>query len=175
MNSQVTRAHAEKRTLPPTKNTPPILRDKVFHFPDGLPAFEEVREFIFACKPETAPFIFMRALEPAQLGFVCIDPFLICPGYKLDLSDADTALLNLADPADVLVLSIVNPSPDVHQTTANLQSPLVINLRTSQGRQIICAEQNYSVRYSIWDALKGLSQQEGPVLAPRIESKRSAA
>jgi flagellar assembly factor FliW len=174
MNSQTTRSNAEPTDIRSLKRTPQILMDKVFHFPDGLPAFEEVRQFIFACKPDTAPFIFMRALEPAQLGFVCIDPFLICPGYKLDLSDADTAFLDIANPGEVMILSIVTPSPDVHLTTANLQSPLVINLRTCRGRQIIFAEQNYPVRYSIWEALKNLAR-EIQVLAPEAEGTRSAA
>lgn len=174
MNSQATRADVEPGVVRSTKLTPQIL-DKVFLFPEGLPAFEEVRQFIFACKPETAPFIFMRALEPVQLGFVCIDPFLICPGYKLDLSDADTAFLDIATPDDVLILSIVTPSPDVHQTTANLQSPLCINMRTCRGRQIIFAEQDYPVRYFIWEELRRVAR-ELPMLAPEAaDGKRSAA
>ena len=156
------------------KATPQILMDKVFHFPDGLPAFEDVRQFIFACRAETAPFIFMRALAPAQVGFACIDPFVICPGYKLNLSESDTAFLDVTSPEDVLILSIVNPSEDVQLTTANLQSPLVINLRSCRGRQIIAAQQDYPVRYSIWDALKRMAQN-APLLTAEVEGKCSAA
>ena len=172
MNSKSSHPNANPESMRAMKLAPQILMNKVFHFPNGLPAFEEVKNFIFACKPETAPFVFMRALEPAQLGFVCIDPFLIRPGYKLDLSDADTAFLEITNPDDVLVLSIVTPSPDVHLTTANLLSPLVVNMRTCQGRQIIIADQNYPVRYCIWEAIKNLSRES--VLAP-AEGKRSAA
>ena len=156
------------------KATPQILMDKVVHFPDGLPAFEDVRQFIFACKAETAPFIFMRALAPAQVGFACIDPFVICPGYNLNVSEADMAFLDITNPDDVLILSIVNPSENIRLTTANLQSPLVINLRNCRGRQIILAEQNYPVRYSIWDALKRMAQN-APVLTAEVEGKCSAA
>ena len=174
MNMQTKRLNTESGALRSIKLAPKILMDKVFQFPDGLPAFEEVRQFFFAFKPETAPFIFMRALEPKQVGFVCIDPFLICPGYKLDLSDADAAFLEITNPNEVLILSIVTPSPDVHQTTANLQSPLVINLRTGCGRQVIFAAQNYPVRYSIWEALQRIAQ-EGPAIVPDAESACSAA
>lgn len=173
MKPQTTSSNAKHGDNRSMKLAPKILMDKVFHFPDGLPAFEEVRQFIFACKAETAPFIFMRALAPTHLGFACIDPFLICPGYKLNLSDADTSFLDITTPDEVLILSIVTPSADVQQTTANLQSPLVINLRSCRGRQIILAEQNYPVRYSIWDALKRLSQ-DAPLLTAE-EGKCSAA
>ncbi len=174
MNSYTSNTDTEpghKRSISPT---PQALMEQVFVFPEGLPAFEEVRQFFFACKPETAPFIFMRAIEPAQLGFVCVDPFMICPGYKLDLSNADAAALDIKTPDEVMILSIVTPSPDVHKTTANLQSPLCINLRTRQGRQLIYAQQDYPVRYFIWEELKRMTR-EAPLLAPAADGKRSAA
>ena len=174
MNAKNNCTDAKQGVIRSPKLTTQILMDKAFFFPEGLPAFEAVQQFIFACKPETAPFIFMRALDPAHLGFVCIDPFLICPGFKLDLSNADTAFLGITNPEEILILSIVTPSQNVRQTTANLQSPLVINLRAHRGRQIIGAEHNYPVRYSIWEALKGLAQ-EAQTTAADTERKRSAA
>ena len=174
MNETATRPDTVPSATGSTKLATQSLKDKVFFFPDGLPAFEEVHQFFFACRPETAPFLFMRALEPVHLGFVCIDPFLIRPGYKLDLSDADTAFLDIAKPDEVLVLSIVTPSPDVRQTTANLQSPLVVNLRTCRGRQIIGADTSYPVRYAIWEELKHFAR-EAPLPVPAAEGSRSAA
>lgn len=174
MNSKAHRPEA-RSGIRTSRITPNILLDKVFTFPDGLPAFEEVHHFMFACKPETAPFVFMRALEPAHLGFVCIDPFTICPGYKLNLSDGDTSFLDLSKPEEALILSIVTPSPDVHLTTANLQSPLIINLRNCRCRQIIGADLNLPVRYSIWEALKSMSQMTPVLNAPDVEAKCSAA
>lgn len=135
--------------------------DQTFYFPEGLPAFEEARQFVFICKPETSPFVFMRSLEVDRLGFVCVDPFLICPDYQPRLSEADTAFLELTTPAEVLLLSIVNPAPDVRQTTANLQGPLAINLRTGRGKQIFCDRQDYPVRYGIWQALEQMEEVSG--------------
>ena len=173
MNSNPTRLNAKLGVTQSTKPAAQVLMDKVFRFPEGLPAFEDVRQFIFACKPETAPFVFMRALEPAHLGFVCIDPFLICPGYKLNLNDSDAAFLDIANPDELMILSIVTPSSDVRLTTANLQSPIFVNLRTCRGRQIIFAQQNYPVRYTIWDALKGMEPNESGM--DEVEINRSAA
>ena len=141
-----------------------------FHFPEGVLAFENAREFLLICKPESLPFVFMRAVEPARLGFVCVDPFLICPDYQPRISEADTAFLELTNPADVLLLSIVNPALNPHQTTANLQGPLAINLRTGRGKQIICDQQQYPVRYAIWEALGKIDEA-----IRRKESENEAA
>lgn len=131
----------------------PIHSENIFHFPEGLPAFEDVKEFVFLMKPDTQPFMFMHSIKPPDLVFVCIDPFIVCPGYQPRISDADTSFLHLERPEDALVLAIVTVRKDVSETTANLQAPIIINMQTSLGKQIICEGQNYEMRYKIWAAL----------------------
>jgi flagellar assembly factor FliW len=172
MSKTIPASHKSSAGLPTA--TPAMQNECVFHFPEGLPAFEEVKEYVLLCKPETTPFLFMRATKPANLGFVCIDPFLIHLEYKPRISDADTAALEITGSDEILILSIVTASPDVHKTTANLQAPLVINLRTGKGKQIICDRQEYPVRYAIWDALDALSEKPATRSTP-AEPNRSAA
>ena len=156
MKPQTTPAHTPA-AKPMSKQAAQLFRpEQTFHFPEGVLGFEDARQFVFICKPETSPFVFMRALEPTYLGFVCVDPFLICPDYKPRISDTDISFLELTSPAEVLLLSIVNPAPDARQTTANLQGPLAINLRNGKGKQILCNQQNYPVRNAIWEALERL-------------------
>ena len=138
----------------------PVQSENIFHFPEGIPAFENVKEYVFLSKPDSRPFLFMQALEPADLNFVCIDPFLIFPSYAPRISSADSRFLNLTDVTDALVLSIVTVNRDVRETTANLQGPIVINMRTCIGKQIICDGQNYAVRYKIWDALEQIERRQ---------------
>lgn len=132
----------------------PIRPEHVFHFPNGLPAFEEFKNYIFTFNEETSPFVYMNAIEPAGLSFVCINPFDVHPRYAPRLSDRDIEFLRVSTPEDVLLLSIVTVRPDVRETTANLQGPLAINIRASIGKQIMCEGQSYPVRYRIWDALE---------------------
>lgn len=165
---------SSKKTAGLPTAMPAMPSECAFHFPEGLPAFEEVKEYVLLCRPETTPFLFLRAVQPANLGFVCIDPFLICPEYKPRVSDADAAALEINGSDEILILSIVTASPDVRKTTANLQGPLVINLRTRKGRQIICDHQDYPVRYGIWEALDLMAEKPAAQVAA-AEPKRSAA
>ena len=130
-----------------------VHQENVFHFPEGLPAFENVKEFIFLCQPDTQPFFFMQSLAPPDLAFVCIDPFLIFPGYEPKIPEADVKLLRLDRPEDALFISLVTVNKDMKKTTANLHGPLVINLPTCVGKQIVCEGQPYDVRFRIWDVL----------------------
>lgn len=138
----------------------PVQSENIFHFPDGIPAFENIKEFVFLSKPDSRPFMFMQALQPQDLSFVCIDPFLIYPDYAPRISSADVRFLHLNDISDALVLSIVTVNRDMRETTANLQGPIVINMRACIGKQIICDGQNYSVRYKIWDAIESMERRQ---------------
>lgn len=132
----------------------PVSADNIFHFPEGIPAFEYAKEFIFMHKPDASPFIFMNAVKPADLAFVCVDPFIICPDYRPRLSEADASYLHVESPSDLLMLSIVTIARKPEDTTANLQGPLAINIQASIGKQIICDTQHYPIRFRIWEALE---------------------
>ncbi len=134
----------------------PVHSENVFHFPEGLPAFEHVKEFVFLCKPDSRPFFFMHALEPADLAFVCIDPFLILPDYTPKISESDVKFLHLDSPEEAFISNIVTVTRDMRDITVNLQGPVVVNIRASIGKQIICEGQKYPVRFRIWDALNKL-------------------
>ena len=116
----------------------PIRPEHIFHFPLGLPAFEDFKNYVFTIKPDTRPFMFMNAIEPAGLSFVCVDPFLVHPRYAPRIGAADQEFLRVSSLEDILLLSIVTVRPDVRETTVNLQGPLAINMKTSVNKQIIC-------------------------------------
>jgi flagellar assembly factor FliW len=140
----------------------PVQAENIFHFPQGLPAFESIQEFVFLCKPDTNPFFFMHALKPQDLAFVCVDPFLICPDYTPRISPADVKFLHLERPEDAFVASIVTVTQDSREMTANLQGPIIVNIQACIGKQIICENSGYPVRYRIWDALNALEEQGKP-------------
>ncbi len=142
----------------------PVHTENIFHFPDGLPAFEDAKEFVFLCKPDTRPFFFMKSITQSNLSFVCIDPFLVCPNYTPYISESDMKFLHLKSLQDALIVSIVTISSRVEETTANLQGPVVVNIQACICKQIICDRHNYPVRFRIWDALNKseAAQQRAP-------------
>jgi len=142
--------------------TLPIHAENIFHFPDGLPAFENAKEFVFLCKPDTRPFFFMKSVKTPGLSFVCIDPFIICPDYAPRISETDMKFLHLDSMSNALVASIVTPSRNIEGTTANLQGPIIVNIQACICKQVICDGQNYPVRYRIWEALNSKDKKEQP-------------
>ena len=140
----------------------PIHANNIFNFPEGLPAFEHIRQFVFVHKPDTSPFLFMNALEPADISFVCVDPFLVCPGYAPRITASDLEYLHVEDIDSLLLLSIVTVTPEPSEITANLQGPLAININACIGRQIVCDGSAYPVRFRIWDTLSKIRDEAAP-------------
>jgi flagellar assembly factor FliW len=138
----------------------PIRPEHIFHFPQGLPAFEDFKDYVFTIKPDTSPFIFMHAIEPAGLSFVCVDPFLVHLNYAPRIGPADQDFLQLRRIEDLVLLSIVTVRRDVRETTANLQGPIAINMQNSIAKQIMCDGQSYPVRHRIWDTIETMRVHE---------------
>jgi flagellar assembly factor FliW len=128
-----------------------LEKEAIFNFPDGVPAFEDAQNFSIVTNEDIKPFIYLKSLEIDELGFVCIDPFLIYKDYLVKISAADLAHLGLKDPKDALVFCFVTVKEDPQENTANLLAPVVINLQNRKGRQVIL--DNYPVRHNIWQGL----------------------
>ena len=64
-------------------------------------------------------------------------------------------------PEDVFVLVVLTVPSDLTKMTANLKAPLVINTDTRKGCQIIVNNEEYQVRYNVYDYVQSLKKEEG--------------
>ena len=132
-----------------------VEEDKIITFNQGIPGFNELKEYIIINDEEAdSPFCWLQSIEEPELAFVLINPFIICPDYNPNLPDAEVEKLGEATPDQYSVLSIVKVPEDVVQMSANLRAPIVINLNTRKGMQIITDGEDALVRYHIFDRLK---------------------
>ena len=131
--------------------------DNIFHFPDGILGFEGAKKYVLMLNEQARPFMFMQSLDTPDLSFVCIQTFMICSDFSINLPESCAKALELADPDDAMVVSLVTVTPEPEDITANLMSPIVINLKNMRGRQVVVSDSIYPVRYRIWDAIMASS------------------
>ena len=123
--------------------------DALFHFPAGLPGFENQHSFVFLQMPNSAPLMFLQSLTSPNLCFVLLPIMVVDPEYKLELSPEDLMTLGLPpdrQPAiskDILCAAIICAA-ESQTPTANLLAPVVVNLATKAGMQVINSEFGYS-------------------------------
>ncbi len=129
-------------------------QEAVISFPDGVPAFEDSKRFVLLLNEGIKPFVYLKSIDIKELGFVCVDPFLVYPGYSVNLSAKHLSTLQLKDPSMALVLCFVTTAADFKDTTCNLLAPVVINIDKFIGGQVIL--ENYPVKFRIWEAVEKL-------------------
>lgn len=124
----------------------------VIHFPAGLPAFENERQFVALRDPATEPLLFLQSLTTASLAFLALAVQNITVGYHVELSDEDTEILGGpgAD-ADFEILALITVSQG-GEVSANLQAPVVVHRSSRRAVQSIQFNPAYSTRHTLGDA-----------------------
>ncbi|MBE3573708.1 MAG: flagellar assembly protein FliW [Moorella humiferrea] len=123
----------------------------VLNFPEGVPAFEHLREFFLHPIPDNPAFIWLQALADPEVAFLLVDPFLFFPGYEVEIPEGLQQELAIQGAADVLVLAVVTiPDGDVRRMTANLVAPVVINRKARLGRQFVMEGTGYTTRHPLF-------------------------
>ena len=117
--------------------------------PTGILGFEQFNNYVLLANPAEMPFAWLRVADSASLAFVVINPFIVMPEYAPDIPQPDVEFLDLKEPADALLFSIVTLRGP-NRATLNLKGPLVINRHTRIGKQVIIANaNNYSVEHPL--------------------------
>ncbi len=122
-------------------------------FPEGMPGFERHHRYALLQDAKLAPFFWLQSLHDPLIGFLVIPPGLLVADYEFDIADPDVELLELTDPAEARVLTILVVPEDVRAMTANLQAPIIINPVKRIARQVILTDERFPLRYPVFGHL----------------------
>lgn len=126
--------------------------DVVLDFPEGVLGFpEETQYILLEHSSEGSPFKWLQSLENPDLAFIVADPYYVEPRFVFEI-DLDTErLIGTANPGCCAVMCIVNvPHESPIRMTANLKAPLLVNVETRIGRQVVLGSQAYSISSPIF-------------------------
>ena len=125
--------------------------EKVIHFPEGIPAFEQEHEFVIIPYDEESPYVFLQSLKPPDLAFLMTMPFIFFPDYEFELDYENQQKLGLERQEDMLLYVLLTiPQGRVQDMTANLVAPLVINVANQQGRQLVLEHSPYQTKHRLF-------------------------
>jgi flagellar assembly factor FliW len=118
-----------------------VSDEALLRFPSGLVGFPAVKEFVVLDVAEDCQYQWFQAIKEPDLAFVIIDVHFLDQKFQAEVSDEGLAELEITPSDPVLILAVVTiPAGEPDQATANLRAPLVVNLRTRKGKQLILHE-----------------------------------
>lgn len=128
-----------------------VEEEKVVHFEDGIPAFEDEHEFLIIPYDDESPYVFLQSLTTPDLAFLMTMPFVFFPEYEFELDDESQARLGIKTQEDMLIYTLLTiPDGKVVDMTANLMAPVVLNQNTMQARQIVLDKSRYTTKHRLF-------------------------
>lgn len=133
-----------------------ISADAIITFPEGLFGFEGEKSFVMISPKggENSYPAWLQSTRDKNPCFIVFNPFDICPDYQITLSEQEFALLKATSVNDLSVLVLAVVPEDFTQTTVNMRSPVIINVREHLGLQVVL-EQPYSFRSPVFKKKAG--------------------
>lgn len=121
----------------------------VILFPSGLVGLENLKHFYLFSLDNYKPLHFLQNLEDSAYSFILINPQLLDPSYRIQLSPEDTEALGLHEGGGILMYALLTIPPGESPMSINLLSPVVINPETRLARQVVMHTSSYGVAQPI--------------------------
>lgn len=125
-----------------------ISEESIYTFKKGIPGFRDIHKFVLIDE-EDSPFYYLQSIEDQYPCFVMMNPFHIISDYEIDISEGTVAELEIEKPEDVMLYTILTIPEDIKNMTANLQAPIILNMRSKLGAQEILDNDRYSRRHKL--------------------------
>lgn len=138
--------------------------DKILTFEEGLIGFEDLKRFTLLYNNETeanSSIIWLQSVEEVSMALPVINPFHIMTDYNPIVEDEMLLSLGeLKDENTAIFLTLTVPS-DIKDMTVNLKAPIIINVETKKGCQIVAENPEYVVKYNIYDVIQQMKEKKG--------------
>jgi flagellar assembly factor FliW len=105
-----------------------------------LPGFPDHQRFALVQLDGASDLCSLISLDEPGLRFLVVPPAAFFPDYAPEVGDDVVADLGIESASDVLVLLVLNAGAGLHETTANLAAPLLVNPITRRAGQVVLDE-----------------------------------
>ncbi len=127
-----------------------VKEEEFLVFEQGIPGFSEEKQFVLLPFPENEWFEILQSTTTPQIGFVVTNPFLFFKEYDFELDENSLSLLGSPSEKDIKVLSVLTIKDSLKDSTANLQAPVIINLKNNKSKQVILNNSTYQTKHLIF-------------------------
>lgn len=131
--------------------------DKIITFEQGLFGFEEYKRYTILYDVEAGEehtFSWLQSVECKELALPVVNPLTILDDYNPIINDELLGGIGDITDENLVVLLTMTVPQDLTKMTSNLKAPIIINADTRKGAQIVVENQDYEIRYNVYDAIQ---------------------
>lgn len=141
-----------------------IIPENILDFEEGIPGLDGFKKYIILFDYENdgvvtseikdvenkSNLLWLQSLENQELAFVLLDTFNHFEDYDPKIIPDEIKILGEYDPETFRVYNIVVIPEDMKEMTVNLKAPIIVNLFTKKGKQVVVLNEEYGIRYKIF-------------------------
>ena len=134
-----------------------LSEDKIITLDKGLMGFDEFTKYtiLYDCEKEDGTNIsWFQSVDEPTLALPVINPLIVKEDYNPVVEDELLDALGDINEENLVILITMTVPEDIKEMTVNLKAPIIINADTRKGAQIIVENQDYEVKYKIYEVLK---------------------
>lgn len=124
--------------------------DEFLTFEKGIPGFVEEKQFALLPLSEDETFYVLQSVSTPGLAFILSSPFQFFSEYDFQLEEAAVEELGLESEKYAAVYAILTVQDPFEKTTANLQAPIIINLKNNKAKQVILHNEQFKTKHPIF-------------------------
>lgn len=125
---------------------------KIITFESTIPAFPDSTQYAIIHDEESPESIFawLQSVTEPDVLFIMADIALVIPDYAPRLNQNELNSLAPEGNENFVLYCIANVPDTLEDTSVNLKAPIVINLDTQKGKQLIAENEEYDLKYKIF-------------------------
>ncbi len=141
-----------------------IAEDKIITFDKGLMGFDEYKKYTIiydSTEDDKDGIMWLQSLEEVTLALPVVDPMAIKADYDPVVEDELLKSIQIEANTQFLVLVTMTVPSDITKMTVNLKAPIVINAENLKACQVIAENEDYVVKFPVYDLLSERMEKEG--------------
>ncbi|PIC56258.1 flagellar assembly protein FliW [Sporosarcina sp. P12(2017)] len=120
-----------------------------WYFPKGIPGFENETNFVLLPIEGSDSLQVLQSTNQHEVAFIVANPYTLVTDYTFELDHATIDLLEISQPEEIMVLGILSMKQPDHQSTINLQAPLIFHVQNKKAKQMILNDPRFTVRHPL--------------------------
>jgi flagellar assembly factor FliW len=111
--------------------------DDILRFPSGLQGLEDCREWALLADASNDALGWLQSTNRGDVALAVVSPRRFVPDYQVRIPRSELSPLAISDMRQAQVVVVVGTNGK--SLTLNLKAPIVINLETRTGRQVVAS------------------------------------
>ena len=132
-----------------------LPEEKILTFDRGLIGLTDYNKFtiIYDCEKEDTNICWLQSVEEQTLALPVVKPWVVKEDYNPIVEDELLSYIGELTEENLVILLTMTVPSDIKEMSVNLKAPIIINADTRKGAQIIVENQDYEVKYKVYNAL----------------------